>query len=312
MSDTNHTVKPDGKLPRAKLKKTRRAWWLWLIPLGAVALCVWFAYRDYIATGPLITIYFQDASGLEENNTQVRYLGATVGQVKSIELTKGAGRVKVTARLIGSATQLARQGSLFWIVRPELTVGGITGLRTIISGEYVSVRPGIGPRTNDFVGSEKEPIAEEPGDLRITFLAPSLSSLQERSGIFYFGIQVGKVTGYQLSSDGQGVTVHGLIQKDYTPLVRANSKFWNAGGLDFSFGLFHGAQISAESPKTLLGGGIAFATPPDLGPPATDGAVFRLYDKPDEAWKNWMPVIHLHLPPNAALGAPASNVNLRQ
>lgn len=312
MSENNDAARPAGKLPKAKLKKTRRAWWLWLIPLGAVALCAWFVYRDYIATGPLITIYFHDASGLEENNTQVRYLGATVGQVKSIELTKDSKRVKVTARLIGSATQLARQGSIFWIVRPELTVGGITGLRTIISGEYVSVRPGAGPRTNNFVGAEKEPILEQPGDLRLTFLAPSLSSLQERSGIFYFGVQVGEVIGFQMSRDGQGVTIHGLIHKDYAPLVRANSKFWNAGGLDFSFGLFHGAQVTAESPKTLLGGGIAFASPPDLGEPAADGAVFRLYDKPEDAWKNWMPVIHLDLPPEATKSTAASNVDIRQ
>lgn len=312
MSEDNESAKPAGKLPKAKVKKTRRAWWLWLIPLGAVALCAWFVYRDYIATGPLITIYFHDASGLEENNTQLRYLGATAGQVKSIGLMKDNQSVKVTVRLAGSAAQLARQGSIFWIVRPEVKVGGITGLRTIISGEYVSVRPGHGPRTNNFVGAEKEPIDEEPGDLKLTFLAPSLSSLQERSGIFYFGIQVGEVTSFQLSSDAQGVTVHARIEKAYAPLVRANSKFWNAGGLSFSFGLFHGAEISAESPKTLLSGGIEFATPPDLGAPATDGAIFRLYDKPDDAWKNWMPVVHLNLPPQASESTPATNVNLRQ
>lgn len=309
---SEHKEGPDGKLPKARVKKTRHAWWLWLIPLGAIALCVWFVYRDYIATGPLITIYFHDASGLEENNTSLRYLGATAGQVKSIELMKDNQRVKVTVRLAGFAAQLARQGSIFWIVRPELKVGGITGLRTIISGEYVSVRPGSGPRTNNFVGAEKEPIDEEPGELKLTFLAPSLSSLQERSGIFYFGIQVGEVTSYQLSSDGQGVTVHARIEKAYAPLVRVNSKFWNAGGLNFTFGLFHGAEISAESPKTLLSGGIEFATPPQLGALATDGAVFRLYDKPDDAWKNWMPVVHLDLPPQATESVPTTNVSFHQ
>jgi paraquat-inducible protein B len=78
-----------------------------------------------------------------------------------------------------------------------------------------------------------------------------------------------------------------------------NSKFWNAGGLDFRFGIFRGAEISAESAKTLLSGGIAFATPTDAGEPASDGKVFRLYDKPDDAWKNWMPEIKLKLPEQA-------------
>jgi paraquat-inducible protein B len=282
-------------LPKAEIKKTRHAWWLWLVPLGALALCAWFVYRDYIATGPVVTIYFQDASGLEENNTQIRLLGAMVGQVKRLALTKESNRVEVKARLAGSAAQLAKAGTTFWIVRPEFKVGAISGLRTIISGEYIAVRPGNGARTNVFVGAESEPISEEPGSLHLTLLVPSLRSVQEESSIYYRGIKVGEVLKYQLSDDAQGVKIQARIHKDYAPLVRVNSKFWNAGGIDFRFGLFRGAEISAESAKTLLSGGLEFATPTDPGAPAPDGAFFRLYDKPDDAWKDWMPVIHLNL-----------------
>jgi paraquat-inducible protein B len=283
------------ELPKAEIKKTRHAWWLWLVPLGALALCAWFVYRDYIATGPVITIYFQDASGLEENNTQIRLFGATVGQVKRLALTKESIRVEVKARLAGSAAQLAKAGTVFWIVRPEFKIGAISGLRTIISGEYIAVRPGSGARTNIFVGAESEPISEEPGSLHLTLLMPGLSSVQEQSSIYYRGIKVGEVLKYQLSDDAQGVKIQARIHKEYAPLVRVNSKFWNAGGIDFRFGLFKGAEISAESAKTLLSGGIEFATPTDAGEPATDGTVFRLYEKPEDAWKNWMPEIKLNL-----------------
>ena len=286
---------PSVALPKAKIRKTRHAWWLWLVPLGALALCAWFVFRDYIATGPVITIYFQDASGLEENNTQIRLLGATVGQVKRLGLTKDSKRVEVKARLAGSAKQLAKAGTVFWIVRPEFKVGAISGLRTIISGEYIAVRPGNGARTNVFVGAESEPIAEEQGALHLTLLMPSLRSVQEQSSIYYRGIKVGAVLKYQLSDDAQGIKIEARIHKEYAPLVRVNSKFWNAGGIDFRFGLFRGAEISAESAKTLLSGGIEFATPNELGDPAPDGAFFRLYDKPEDAWKDWMPRIHLDL-----------------
>jgi paraquat-inducible protein B len=94
-------------------------------------------------------------------------------------------------------------------------------------------------------------------------------------------------------------------------LVRVNSKFWNAGGLDFRFGLFRGAEISAESAKTLLSGGIEFATPTTFGEPASDGAVFRLYDKPDDAWKDWMPLIQLNLSDQAAETKPSTGLNLK-
>ena len=311
MSDPadNENIRPP--LPKAEIKKTRQAWWLWLVPLGALALCAWFVYRDYIATGPVIRIYFQDASGLEENNTQIRYLGATVGQVKRLALTKDGNRVEVKARLAGSATQLARQGTVFWIVRPELKIGAISGLRTIVSGEYIAARPGNGGRTNIFTGAEGEPIPEEPGALHVTLLVPSLRSVQEQSGVYYRGIKVGEVLKYQLGNDAQEVKLEARIHQDYAPLVRANSKFWNAGGIDFRFGLFRGAEISAESARTLLSGGIEFATPTEAGDPATDGAVFRLYDRPDDAWKNWMPLIHLNLPEQAPHGAPPAGLNFK-
>src|SRR5581483_7429874 len=101
---------PVGELPRARIKKHRWAWMYWLIPLGAAALCFWFVYRDYLATGPTITIYFRDASGLQVNNTPLRFRGAEVGRVKDLELTKDGNYVAVSAQLSGSAAELARTG----------------------------------------------------------------------------------------------------------------------------------------------------------------------------------------------------------
>ncbi len=156
-----------GGLPSARIKQGRLNLLLWLVPLGAACLCVWFAYRDFISTGPTITIYFENADGLEEKNTQLKYRGANVGQVSAIALTGDNQRVRVTAKLTGSARSLARGGSMFWIVRPELKVGAISGLRTIISGEYVTVQPGNGPATNVFAGAESEPIMARPNALEI-------------------------------------------------------------------------------------------------------------------------------------------------
>jgi paraquat-inducible protein B len=285
--------------PAPVVKKSRLAWMLWLIPVGAVAICAWFFYRDYVSSGPLITIYFDNAEGLESQGTQLNYRGAQVGVIKSVDLSRDTQKVKVTARLAGSARALARAGSVFWIVRPEVRIGAITGLRTIISGDYVTVQPGAGPFTNVFQGADKAPLSEEPHALQIVFLTSELGSLQDHTPIFYRGVQVGQVDFYQLTPDARQVSIHARITPPYAPLVRVNSKFWNAGGIDFHFGLFKGAQISAESPKTVISGGIAFATPPDFQAPATNGAVFVINEKPDEKWKTWAPIIDLHLPAEA-------------
>ncbi len=299
MNDPSTSESPEKPLPKARVTKPRPAWLLWLVPVGAAALCVWFIYRDFVAAGPLITILFRDAEGLEAGNTAVNYRGAQVGVVKDLALTKNDEYVKVKVRLVSSAKNLARSGSVFWIVRPELKVGTISGLRTIISGEYVTVQPGNGAPTNSFKGADEPPIPEQPNSLHLHLITTELGSLREQSPLIYRGIEVGQVQRYQLSANGADVIVEVLIRGEYAPLVRQNTKFWNAGGLDFKFGLLHGAEITAESPATLLTGGIEFATPPESAPAAAEGALFELYSKPAKEWKEWRPSVKLNLPNRA-------------
>jgi paraquat-inducible protein B len=267
-----------------------------LIPSGAALLCVWFAYRDFVSTGPALTIRFENADGLDAADTPLKYRGVTVGEVKHIEVSKDDKYAQVTARMTGEARNLARAGSLFWIVRPEVSVASVTGLGTIVSGEYIAIRPGNGPATNLFTGVEKEPPAEEPQALQIRLLAPNLGSTQEGSPVFYRGIQVGEVLRGSLGDDSRTVIIEARIWQEYAPLVRPESKFWNAGGLDLHVGLFNGLQINSQSPKTIVSGGIQFATPPVFGPVASNETTFVLNDKPVDKWKDWTPAITLQLP----------------
>jgi paraquat-inducible protein B len=132
--------------------------------------------------------------------------------------------------------------------------------------------------------------------------------LREESPVFYRGIQVGEVLQFRLGHDAREITVQAQIHAEYAPLVRLNSKFWNAGGLSFKFGLFRGAEISAESPETLLTGGIEFATPPEPEAAAANGASFRLYEKSEDAWKAWAPAIPLHSPEQAPFAVTPSEL----
>jgi paraquat-inducible protein B len=297
---SGHGLAP-GHLPAARIRKGRLSLLLWLVPFGAACLCAWFAWRDIVETGPRITIYFQNADGVEEKDTLVKFRGANVGAVTGVELTPDNQHVKVTAELAGSAKNLACDGSIFWIVRPELSVGSVSGLRTIISGEYIAVQPGTGPHTNTFTGAEKEPLPEPPKSLDINLVVPDLGSLQQQTPVFYRGVQVGEVVSYQLASDARQVVLRATIRPEYTPLVSSASRFWNAGGLSLHVGLFKGLQINAESPATIISGGIEFATPPGAVEKATNGTTFVLNDTPEDKWKTWAPSIPLNLPPQASL-----------
>jgi paraquat-inducible protein B len=289
-----------SRLPSAVIKKGRLTWLLWLVPLGAACLCAWFAWQDVISTGPTIRMYFENADGVEVKNTEVKFRGANVGEVTGITLTKDGQHVMVTAQLDRSARNLAQAGSVFWIVRPELKVGSISGLRTIISGEYIAVKPGDGLATNSFNGVESEPVSSQPGSLEINLIATRLGSVEEQTPVSYRGIQVGEVLNYQLGGDGREVVIRACIWKEYAPLVRTESKFWNAGELSLHAGLFRGIEISADSPRAIISGGIEFATPPDAQNLATNGAAFIFNDTPDEKWKSWAPTtVTLHLPAEA-------------
>lgn len=292
MSDKIHT------LPKAKIQKDALSWFFWTLPIGAALLCIWFLLNDFVFAGPKITIYFQNADGLQEKNTMVRYRGVEIGQVDLVKLATKDQRVKVEAKLRRSAAGVARQGSLFWIVRPQVKLGAISGLQTIVSGNYVTVQPGNGDRTNEFTGVEEAPL-QPVKSITITLLANNLGAIQNGSLVNYRGVEVGEVMDFHMGENGRYVVVHARILQDYAPLVRINSQFWNAGGINAHVGLFSGLNISAESAQTLVSGGVAFATPETYGPPATNGSVFMLNDKEDTSWESWNPIIPLQPEPAA-------------
>src|SRR5258708_32708176 len=267
-------------LPKAKIEKTFLNWIFWIVPVAAAGLCAYFILHDVIFAGPGITIYFQNADGLEQENSTIKYRGANIGEIKSMTLSKDKKYVAVKAGLDYSAADLARQGTVFWMVQPEVKVGSLKGLRTIVSGNYITLEPGKGDRTNVFIALNEAPV-EPVKAVEITLLTDDLGSLQKQTEIFYRGVQVGEVLDFRLADDARRVLVHARIRDEYAPLLRVNSKFWNAGGIDVHIGLFSGAQISAESAQTIVSVGIAFATPPDYGDADTNGSGFTLAKKTD-------------------------------
>lgn len=280
-------------LPKATVEKSYFTWALWLVPLAAIGLCGWFVADDFLLSGPTITIYFPTANGLQKGDSPVKYRGIQIGQVQSLDLAPGHQRVIVTAKLNRSAKDIARQGSVFWIVHPEVKLGAVKALNTIVSGDYVTVEPGNGPPTNAFIGLAQAPIPPVKG-VQITLFADELDSLEDQSPIFYRNVQVGEVLNFRLSDDASYIVIHARIRREYAPLVRMNSQFWNAGGINLHFGIFSGLQVSAQSLQTVVSGGIAFATPSNYGPPATNGTIFTLNKKEDDSWKNWNPKIPLN------------------
>ena len=293
MNESQNNSEVAANLPKAKVRKSGRYFSIvWTVPVIAAILAAYLVYGHLQQSGPKITISFKDGSGLRTGQTPIKYRGVQIGEVIAVELSQDHQAVLVKARLQRSAASIAREGSVFWIVRPEVGIGNITGLGTVISGPEVDVLPGTGKARSEFVGLENAPVALEEKGLKIVLITGRLGSLRPGSPVYYRGVEVGTIQQCDLSPNAATVAVQALIKQRYAKLVRQGSKFWNVSGADVSLSLFRGLEVNMESLRSLAAGGVAFATPDDpKDQPAKGGMAFPLYDKPAKEWLEWAPKI---------------------
>ncbi|MFT3781549.1 MAG: MlaD family protein [Nibricoccus sp.] len=247
--------------PKPTVNRARSFSLVWVVPLIAIALGGWIGFKEHRKRGPEITILFADGTGVSPGKTMLEYKGVSVGHVTSVELQSGLGGVMVRVRLDKTATELAREGSLFWILQPEIGFSGVRGLDTLLTGARLNVRPGKGPYNDHFIGVEKTPPPEIPEQGKtFTLKSDRLGSLTTGAGVFYREMKVGVVETSRISSDSTSVLIRIHIEAPYADLIRTNTRFWNAGGFSFKVGLL-GAELKNTSLESLVAGGIAFATP---------------------------------------------------
>jgi len=183
-------------------------------------------------------------------------------------------------RMARSAAASLNENTKFYIVAPHVSVEGISGLSTLVSGAYIEMSPSQGSRSvRAFTGLDAAPVVDPdtPGR-RFTVTTDDLGSLTRGSPITYHGVSVGEVERYDIAPDG-GVTLTAFIESPHERLVRPETRFWNAGGVDVSVGA-RGVRIRASSWQQVISGGIAFETPDSASAsaPAPAGTTFRLYD----------------------------------
>jgi paraquat-inducible protein B len=295
MADSQENPERPEELPEAKVKRRKRSFPIvWVVPLAAAIVAGYVVYDRAREFGPRITISFKDADGIRPGETPIKYRGIPIGQVTAVDLSGDHEQVMVKARLRRSAASIARDGSFFWIVRPEVGLENITGLGTVISGPHIEMLPGTGEAKTEFIGLEASPVTFERNPLSIVLRASRLGALRLYSPVYYRGIEVGAVQDTQLSANATTVDIHVFIKRRYANLVRSGTRFWNVSGADVSAGLLRGVEVKVQSLRSLVAGGIAFATPNDpKGAPAKNGTVFPLYDEAKKEWLEWAPEIRI-------------------
>ncbi|HZJ55173.1 MAG TPA: MlaD family protein, partial [Myxococcaceae bacterium] len=258
---------------------------IWLVPIAAVAIAGWLGWKTYSQRGPLITISFASAEGIEPGRTRVLLRNVEVGLVEFLDLSRDLTHVEVHARMRNDLKDHLTTGTRFWVVRPRLGVGGVSGLGTLFSGVYIEMEPGQGRRTENFKGLEEPPVLPPSGEGKTFVLrATSLGSLSRGSPVYYRGVPVGDVLGATLAQDSQTVAVNVFVRAPHDQLVRPETRFWNASGIEVSTG-GAGFRARAESLQAVILGGIAFDTRHEgenEGPSPKDSE-FELYPDKDTA-----------------------------
>ncbi len=280
------------ELPKARVRR-RRPWLhiMWIVPIVAAAVAAWLVYDRMRQYGPEITIQFRDGSGLRAHQTPIKYRGVQVGEVTGLQISEDREHVLVKARLQRTSAALASEGAVFWIVRPQVGWGNVTGLNTVISGPEIQLLAGQGDRPGkEFVGLERAPVALGMPGLKVILKAERPLSLRPNSPVYYRGAEVGVVQDIDLSRDSTAAEIHLIIWQRYAPLVRTGSAFWDTSGITVRGGLLKGMEIDFESLRALLAGGIEFASP-EKSPPARNGATFFLHSSPQKEWLGWSPRI---------------------
>jgi len=272
---------------------------VWVVPILAVLIGAWLLYKDVSSKGPTVTIRFETADGIVAGKTELRCRSVTVGKVTKVELGKDLKSVVVYCSVDAGNEDLLRNDARFWVVRPRVSAADVSGLDTLLTGNYIELDPGKkGERVESWVGLENPPVTSlsVPGR-RLRLVSVEARSLVTGSPVYYRGYEVGRVESRTLDADGRRVSYDVFIDEKHQDLVRRNTKFWNTSGIDISSGV-DGFKIRTPSLQALVSGGVSFGIPEGL-PPAKiseDGDVFVLHqDAETAASSNFEPTMQILL-----------------
>ena len=220
-----------------RLRENPNAFWLLtaLSLLFAVCLFVW----SLSSSGTSITVSFEEGHGLKPGD-RLRCRGIDVGEVTVVRLHEfseprtqpvQAGnevlKIMVEVELEPSAEFIAREGSLFWIERPQVSLSGSSGLDTVVGAKYIVAIPAPSETARkqfNFVGLER-PVAV-PGRQEITVQFKRGHGLKVGDSVRSHGLVVGEVTVVNLASENRGIIVRARLGAQADDLARSGTQFW--------------------------------------------------------------------------------------
>lgn len=271
---------------QAEISSTEKISKIWLIPVVAILVGVWMVYYQISNQGTQITLYFESAEGLEAGKTKIRSRYVDVGRVVSIKLRDDEIGVEISARINPDAEHLLREDSNFWIVTPKVSLSGVTGLSTLLSGPFIELAPGMSDiGQTEFDGLEEPPVtpAGTPG-LHITLNSDDEFAYKEGDPIIYKGLKVGQFEDIYFNFEERIVYYNAFIKAPYHELLTSTTRFWDTSGVRFNL-TADGLNVHTGNVETLLTNGVAFGIPngSEMGDLITERAYFDIHESYEDA-----------------------------
>ncbi len=261
---------------------------IWLVPVVAALIGAWMVYSHWASQGPMIQIAFQTANGIEAGKTKIKMKNVEIGEVLNLRLSEDADSVVLYARIEKSEAKLLREDSVFWVVRPRVGAGGVTGLSTLLSGAFIEFSPGTAENAaREFVGEEAPPVTPPgtPG-LHLTLDSDGNRPLTEGDPILFHGMEVGRVEYVHFNTRERRTYYNAFIAAPYDRLITSNTRFWFSSGLSVDLSA-DGMRVDVASLATLIAGGVSFDLPSGQPPgeQITQRAEFHIYPRERDVYE---------------------------
>ena len=276
---------PPPALPEASLHRQTRFQLIWLIPIVALLVAGYLVWDTIHARGPTVTLSFRTADGLQAGQTKVRHKAVELGSVTAITLSDDLSHVIVTVQMRREAIPELTERARFWVVRPRLSGGNVSGLDTLLSGAFIELDPGSpedmvkGEPRRSFNGLDDPPAvrSDEPGTT-YQLQAPRIGGITSGSPVLYRDVVVGEVLRWEFGPQGQGFFITIFVRRPFDGFVHQGTQFWNSSGVSLDLGA-DGATLRLGSLQALLSGAVAFDNDGEARatPTSPPGATFRMY-----------------------------------
>lgn len=277
----------DSDLPEPQMTPPRRRGisLVWLMPLIALAISILVVVQSYRAQGPVIIVSLPTASGIEAGETPLRFRDVEVGLVEDLDFSDGFEAVEAHIRVDPEIAPYVDAEAEFWLVEPQVSARGVTGLSTVLSGVYIEGTwdGEIGANQARFDALETTPLSQ-PGEAgtRIVLRSRDGGQLAPGAPVLYNGIEVGRLGVPELSENGTIITMDAFIEAPHDARLSTNTRFWDISGISVDLNTT-GLSVNFESLASLVEGGVAFEALVTGGDPIREGQLFDVYSSRDDA-----------------------------